>query len=47
MTNDLSEKKRLSLVALYQQMPMEELERRIAAGLLAAPAQAIAQDVLN
>ena len=47
MTNDLSEKKRLSLVALYQQMPMQELERRIAAGQLAAPAQAIAQDVLN
>ena len=47
MTNDLSEKKRLSLVALYQQMPMQELERRIAAGQLAAPAQAIAQEVLN
>ena len=47
MMNDLSEKKRLSLVALYQQMPLEELERRISAGQLAAPAQAIAQEVLN
>lgn len=47
MTNILSDKKRHSLAALYQQMPMEALERRIAGGQLAAPAQAIAQEVLN
>ncbi|WP_133066306.1 hypothetical protein [Acidovorax kalamii] len=47
MTNVLSEKKRLSLAALYHRMPIEELEDRIAKGMLAAPTMAIAQEVLN
>ena len=47
MTNVLSEKKRVSLAALYHRMPIEELEDRIAKGMLAAPTMAIAQEVLN
>lgn len=47
MTNVLSEKKRASLAALYHDMPIEELERRIAEGQLAAPTMAIAREVLH
>lgn len=47
MTDILSDKKRRSLAALYSRMSLDELERRIAEGRLAAPMQAVAQEVFD